>query len=131
MGNVLLSVFIISFLVLSNSVFSAGLIDVNDNREILLALEIAADAGATQWDEDVTAEAGIIVLNESEAEYEAIQKFKENVLEQSKVNLLDIEIVNNAPVTKVVDGTSIHFQSNGIIVSYGNYSKIREVDDRK
>ena len=131
MGNTLLSVFLLSFIFLSNVVLSHGLIDMNQDREVMLALEIAADAGVTKWDKEATAEAGMIVLEPDNAIDAAKQQFERNIKNSAITsNQLVIEVVNNAPITKVVDGQSVHFQANGIIVSYGDYAKVREVDDR-
>lgn len=131
MGINVFTVFMLSFLVLAFFYLSMAGMEVNQNGDILLALELAAQAGSTMWDKEATAEAGIIMLDPIRAEEKARSSFILNTT-KIKVDLskLHVEIVNNAPITLVVDGGAMHFQSNGLIVSYGHFAQVAEVDDR-
>lgn len=104
---------------------------MSQDREVLNSLDMATYGALLKIDHEATAAAGIIILNVDEAIAEARQRFLENVTRSEvRSEELEIEVVNNAPVTKVVNGEATFFAANGIIISYGFYHQVAEVDDR-
>jgi hypothetical protein len=131
MGVKMFGIFMLLFFVLTFTKLSTAGMQIDQSKAILNALELAADAGATKWDKQATAGAGMIVIDTAEAEAAAQQSFGQNTaaisIDPSKFS---VEVVNNAPVTLAVNGEAFHFESNGVIVHYDHFVQIAEADDR-
>lgn len=102
---------------------------LSKDRKDLLVLAIVAEAGATKWDEEATAEAGMIVIDELEATEKILDLFQVNY-PNANLNLLEIEVINDAPTARFKNGLEHFFIGNGVMVSYDGFTQIAEADDR-
>ncbi|HJV47218.1 MAG TPA: hypothetical protein VJ824_15990 [Bacillota bacterium] len=131
MGVKMFGIYMLLFIVYAFTKLTSAGIQVDESKSILNSLALAAEAGATKWDKQATAEAGMIVIDEAGAEAKAQESFFQNThgmpVDPSKFL---VEVVNNAPVTLAVNGEALHFESNGIIVKYDHFTQIAEADDR-
>ena len=112
-------------------------VDVNnttaERRDILFALDTAAAAGATKFDRESTAEAGIVILDEEEVYPTVREIFSQNtsLINDIEPSSLYIEVINDAPTTRIIGDVEQDFKTNAVVVGYGAHYQIVEVDDQE
>ncbi len=130
MGIQLFGSYLVAFFTIIYALMAETDIDISKNRDISTGINIAAKAAATKWDKEATAEAGMIILDEDQAASTAVDFFSFNTGGSVDWAELYIEIVNNAPTTRFIDGNEYSFVANGVILKYKNFIEIVEADDR-
>lgn len=130
MGISLFGAYLVAFFTIIFGMMANTDLEINSNRDISAGIKIAAQAAATKWDKDATAEAGLIILDVDEAAVTAVDFFQINTQSNVDIGQLQVEIVNDAPTTRFINGNEYTFNSNGVVLSYDKFIEVAEADDR-
>jgi len=88
--------------------------------DIKTATKIAARSAALSIDEPLTAQRGVIVIDETEAEAKGEQYFLSNLnrFREANQSNIDVFVINDAPGTHMLHDYAHYFNANGVAVGY-------------